>query len=79
MVVSKSRYKSYGKSQRFKNRGDSLSTSIDRIRQQRNTQINGLKTLATNEERNAELQIRGLRAKERSEIENMRAINDFEN
>ena len=77
--ISRSRYKSYGKSQRFKNRGDSLSTSIDRIRQQRNTQINGLKTLATNEERNAELQIRGLRAKERSEIENMRAINDFEN
>ena len=77
--VSRSRYKSYGKSQRFQNRGDRLSTSVDRIRQQRNIEIDGLKTLAANEEKNAELQIRGLRAKGSTEIENMRTINDFEN
>ena len=77
--VSRSRYKSYGKSQRFQNRGDRLSASVDRIRQQRNIEIDGLKTLAANEEKNAELQIRGLRAKGSTEIENMRIINDFEN
>ena len=77
--VSRSRYKSYGKSQRFQNRGDRLSASVDRIRQLRNIEIDGLKTLAANEEKNAELQIRGLRAKGSTDIENMRIINDFEN
>ena len=62
--VSRSRYKSYGKSQRFQNRGDRLSASVDRIRQQRNIEIDGLKTLAANEEKNAELRLEVLELKE---------------
>jgi hypothetical protein len=77
--ISKSRYKSYGQKQRFQNRGDVLSASIDRIRQQREIEINGLKTLANNEEKNAQLQIRGLRAANDSQIDNINKINNFEN
>ena len=77
--ISKSRYKSYGQKQRFQNRGDVLSASIDRIRQQREIEINGLKTLANNEEKNAQLQIRGLRDANDSQIDNINKINNFEN
>lgn len=75
----KSRYKSYGQSGNFKRRGESLAIQIDRIRQQNETKINGLRRLANNEKENADLQIRGLEAKNRSELENKRLLNDFEN
>ena len=76
--VSRSRYKSYGQSQRFQNRGDVLRSSIDRIRQQRDTEIGGLKSLAENEQRNSELQIRGIDRVARTESENRNIIKNFE-
>ena len=75
----KSRYKSYGQGGKFQRRGDSLAIQIDRIRQQNETKINGLRRLANNQKENADLQIRGLEAKNRSELENKRLLNDFEN
>ena len=68
-MVSKSRYKSYGTQQRFKNRGDSLRVQIGEIAKQRQTEIDALKFLKQQEETRDQLQIQNEERRGRTKAE----------
>jgi len=55
-----SKYKRQSRGGRFKNRGEGLRASVDKIRQQRQTEIDAMKVQATQADNIAKLQISGL-------------------
>jgi len=78
-MVSKSRYKSYGTQQRFKNRGDSLRASIGEIARQRQTEIDALKFIKQQEEKKSQLQIQNEERRGRTQTEVARINQNLEN
>jgi len=78
MKISRSKYKTYGQDIGFKNRGNSLQISIDRIRQQNQNKLTGLERLQKQEEDQAKQNISDLRANEASRSEVARINRNLE-
>ena len=74
-----SKYKRQSRGGRFKNRGEGLRASVDKIRQQRQTEIDAMKVQATQADNIAKLQISGLTNVGRVESENKAKLQKLEN
>ena len=74
-----SKYKRHSRGGRFKNQGEGLRTSIDRIRQQRQTEIDAMKLQAGQADAISKLQISGLKNVSKVESENAGKLKNLEN
>ena len=73
------KYKRRSRGGSFKNQGQNLYAQVDRIRQQRQIEIDGLKTLALQQKEQNKEQISGIADQGRKESENRRILQDLEN
>ena len=64
------KYQRRSRGGRFQNRGEGLRASVDRIRQQRQTEIDAMKLQAGQADAISKLQISGLKNKAKVESEN---------
>ena len=72
------KYKRRSRGGSFKNQGQNLYAQVDRIRQQRQIEIDGLKTLALQQKEQNKEQISGIADQGRKESENRRILQDLE-
>tara|TARA_R100000458_G_scaffold26315_1_gene23762 strand:- start:213 stop:2723 length:2511 start_codon:yes stop_codon:yes gene_type:complete len=72
------KYKRRSRGGSFKQQGQNLYSQIDRIRQQRQIEIDGLKTLALQQKEQNKEQISGIADQGRKESENRRILQDLE-
>ena len=72
------KYKRRSRGGRFQQQGQNLYSQIDRIRQQRQIEIDGLKTLALQQKEQNKEQISGIADQGRKESENRRILQDLE-
>ena len=72
------KYKRRSRGGRFQQQGQNLYSQIDRIRQQRQIEIDGLKTLALQQKEQNKEQISGIADQGRKESENRRILRDLE-
>lgn len=72
-------YKRHSRGGRFKNQGDGLRASVDRIRQQRQTEIDAMKLQAGQSDAISKLQISGLKNVSKVESENRGMLQKLEN
>ncbi len=73
------KYQRRSRGGRFQNRGEGLRTSVDRIRQQRQTEIDAMKLQAGQADAISKLQISGLKNKAKVESENRGMLQKLEN
>ena len=72
-------YKRHSRGGRFKNQGEGLRTSVDKIRQQRQTEIDAMKLQAGQADAISKLQISGLKNVSKVESENRGMLQKLEN
>ena len=77
--MAQSKYKRHSRGGRFRQQGDGLRSAIDNIRQQRQIEIDSLKTLALQQKEQDSLQISGLRNVSKNEAENKNILQNLEN
>ncbi len=77
--MAQSKYKRHSRGGRFRQQGDGLRSAIDNIRQQRQIEIDSLKTLALQQKERDSLQISGLRNVGKNEAENQNILQNLEN
>ncbi len=73
-----SKYKRHSRGGRFSKQGDGQSTAIDRIRQQRQTEIDALKQQALQQGEISKMQISGMSDVAKNESDNRRILQDLE-
>ena len=77
--MAQSKYKRHSRGGRFRQQGEGSRAAVDNIRQQRQIEIDALKTQALQQKERDSLQISGLRNVAKSEAENRNILQDLEN
>ena len=77
--MAQSKYKRHSRGGRFRQQGEGSRAGVDNIRQQRQTEIDALKTQALQQKERDSLQIAGLRNVSKTEAENRNILQDLEN
>ncbi len=77
--MAQSKYKRHSRGGRFRHQGDGLWSAVDNIRQQRQIEIDALKTQVLQQKERDSLQISGLRNVSKNETENKNILQNLEN
>ena len=77
--MAQSKYKRHSRGGRFRQQGEGSRAAVDNIRQQRQVEIDALKTQALQQKERDSLQISGLRNVAKNEAENRSILHDLEN
>jgi len=77
--MAQSKYKRHSRGGRFRQQGEGSRAGVDNIRQQRQIEIDALKTQALQQKEQDSLQISGLRNVAKSEAENRNILQNLEN